>query len=663
MPDAPDSGLTNARPRTARARLETARDAVGASLRAAFGDDGSVGARERGAIGALASAAALGFFALAWQRYATFHNRNFDLAFYARLAWGDAHGDAWEPLLDAHVLGLHLVWPLELLGRIGLVLGQVRTLLLAQSIAVAAAAWPLARLSARALRTSPREGGLAALAPFVGALGWLLHPNLWHVATGDFHPGTLAVLPLAWAAESLHRRNVHGLAWSALGVLACREDLALVVALFGAGLVFGSREPAKRRVGAAIAALSLLYLAVFLGYFHRRYAPAEGSFVQHFGRWGPSPPSALAAIATQPGALLAWLARPERAPYLLVVTAPLSLLAFLAPEWLALAFPILALNLLSAFPTTLFLDSHYLTPAVPILVAASVVGAARAASVARALGRPIGGAGAGPPLLASALVAHVLHGGSPLSARFDALAYQADTSGAALEQAVSLVPEGASIQAPERVLAHFSERRTLRRAPPPETEADYVLFDAWHRRLDAHREELLRTEEEPLLRDWLAREDHALVHARDGVYLLARGAPRSEDVGLRHIVGRAPVEEGRALTRCLALHGARIERSADGSATLVLTLGARARCDTDLALRIGWGYRPRRVDLLADGALSPARLQPGDRLESRHGLAPGELAAIEAHGLRVGAIRQSGARPSPEDPVALDVPLVRGASP
>jgi uncharacterized membrane protein len=654
VPDAPDSGST-----TVRARLERVRRALGASLREAFGDDGSITPRERRVIAAIASVAAIGFFWLAWQRYATFHNRNFDLAFYARLAWGEAHGDGWEPILDAHVHGLHFVWPLEILGVVGLLFGQVRTLLAAQSIAVAAAAWPLARLSARALRTRRDAGGLATLAPYVGALGWLLHPNLWHVATSDFHPGTLAVLPIAWAAESLHRRSAHGLAWSLAGTLACREDLALVVVVFALAFALGARGTARgrdRRLGAAVGAIALIYLGLFLGFFHRRYAPAEGSFVLHFARWGPRPLEALGAILGQPGEVLAWLARPERAPYLLVITAPLAFLAFLAPEWMVLASPLLAINLLSEFPTTLLLDSHYLTPAVPILVAASVVGAARASRLLERIGVSLGASGAGPAALASALLAHVLHGGSPLSARYDALAYERDGTTAPIEAAIALVPPDASIQAPERLLAHFAERRSLRRAPPPETRADFVLFDAWQRRLDAHREELLRTEEEPLVRDWLARDDHALVLAREEIYLLARGAPQADDVASRHVVGRADADEGRALTGCLALLEARLEPSPP-DAVLVLTLAARDRCDTDLALRIGWGHRPRRVDLIASGELSPARFRRGDRLESRHVLSADELAEIERHGLRVGAIRQSGARPSPDDPVGLDVPL------
>jgi uncharacterized membrane protein len=652
----------SAEPRSIVRDLRALRATLGRSWAEAFGDDGSLGPRERRALAALIALGATVFFVMAWQRYATFHNRNFDLAFYARLAWGEAHFDGWEPILNAHVHGLHFVWAFEILGWIGALFGQVRTLLVVQSLAVAMAAWPLARLGARALREPGAPA--SALGAYAAALAWLLHPNLAHVAGNDFHPGTLATLPLAWCCEALHRRSAHGLAWSALGVLACREDLALVLVLFGLALALAARhEPMRRGVGLAVAVLSLVYLGVFLGYFHPRHAPAGGSLELHFARWGGSVPEVIGAVLARPGEVLAWLASPERAPYLVVITASLAFLPFLAPEWVLLAAPVLATNLLSAFPTTLFLDSHYLTPALPVLVSASVVGASRLVGF---FARAPGALARGPfvlPLVLASIAGHLLAGGTPLGARFDREAYRLDPRAAAIARVIRTVPEGVSVQAPERMLAHFAERRVLARPPPPERNAEIVIFDAWPRRVHRHREALLRTDEEPTFRDWLARTDHALVAAQEDVLVLARG--RTPDEGIaraRYVRGRAPLDAGRALTACLALEQASLARTGAVDA-LVLVLVARGPCDTDLALRIGWGYRPGRVDLIADGLLSPAHFRAGDRIESLHALTEPELAQIRAHGLRVGAIRQSGARPAHEDPVAIDVALDPSVAP
>ena len=48
------------------------------------------------------------FALLGIARHVTFHNETFDLAFYTRIAWGLVRNDFWEPLVDAHVYGLHL---------------------------------------------------------------------------------------------------------------------------------------------------------------------------------------------------------------------------------------------------------------------------------------------------------------------------------------------------------------------------------------------------------------------------------------------------------------------------------------------------------------------------------------------------------------------------
>src|SRR5688500_3861353 len=124
---------------------------------------------------------------LAFARYASVHNQTFDLALYARLAWGLAHAQAWDPIVGGSFFGGHVPWVLAPLGLLGALLGTVPVLLVAQSLCVALAAWPISLVAAR--RFGPAGGA-------TGALAFLLYPNLGHVASYEFHPGTLALLPL-----------------------------------------------------------------------------------------------------------------------------------------------------------------------------------------------------------------------------------------------------------------------------------------------------------------------------------------------------------------------------------------------------------------------------------------------------------------------------------
>jgi uncharacterized membrane protein len=580
--------------------------------------------------------AATVFFVLSWLRYASFHDPTFDLAIYARLCWGETHGSAWEPIVNASVYGLHLVWIFEVLGWIALLLGAVPTLLLAQSLALGLAVVPLSRIGARRLGPS----GAIAL-----TLAFLLHPNLAAVACDEFHPGTVAVLPIAWAADAVDRKNARAILLAAFGIALCREDLALVGA-FASVAVAARAAGVERRIALVSALASIAYLAVFLFVLHPLFAPAEGSLALHFGRHGQSVPAVLVDLLTHPSALVAHLAADDRWSYPLVVCAPLALLPLLAPEGLVVVAPVLGVALLSQFPTTTRLDSHYLTPALPFLVRAAAIGATRIPALAplRAL-----------PILAASLATHVIAGATPLSIRFEPANFQDDPRSLAMREIVEAIPPDASVQAPDAMLAHLAERTTIRRAPPPEMRTQMVVLDLGHRRRLRHHEDLIRTDEEPVARAWLSRDDHAIVAAAGDFVLLERGLDPREGVDVeRYVVGHtdAPDAAGERLAACLRLDGASLS---DG--TLTLELVATGPCPDDLALRIGSGMRPRRVDLVADGLLSPAHFRRGDRIRSAHVLSTIEIEAIAHAWLRVGAVRQSGARPEHDDPLSVPVTL------
>ncbi|MCB9595576.1 MAG: DUF2079 domain-containing protein [Sandaracinaceae bacterium] len=583
---------------------------------------------------ALITCQGLLFATLGIARYATFHNETFDLAFYTRIAWGLVRLDFWEPLVDAHVYGLHLSPVLVPLGALGAATSTPVVLILAQALALALAAFPLAKIGARHL--GPAGALLATIA-------WLFYPNPAHVAGYEVHPGSLAVLPIAWLAWSIDSGSARAFALGALGVLVCREDLALVV--LGAAAVHAWRHPSGRRAIAGVAAVTLAYALYFFLYLHPTHAPAQGSLQLHFGRFGSSLPEVAIHLLTHPADLLAHLAAPQRLAYLPKVLAPLALLPLLRPRWLIPALPILAINLVSEWPTTTDLDVHYLTPGLPFLVAGALEGAAVAA---RRL----------PPFAVLVVVAlcvltgHAVAGGTPLSLDFDSAAYAPDPLTRGRRALVALIPPDASVQAPYALLPHLAERRVLRRTTSPETNADFYVLDVAHRRRYAGDEDLIRTVEEPPVRDWMARDDHRLVFAGGDYYLLERGGDPRTGLGGRAIVGAASPDRGTALCDCLAVDGARF----DGD-VLELRFVARGRCPSDLAIRIGTEDRPPRVDLLFGGWLSPVHLRAGDVAVSRHRIGAALRARIEARGLRVGAIRQSGARPEPDDPNSVPVPL------
>ncbi|MBW2461473.1 MAG: DUF2079 domain-containing protein [Deltaproteobacteria bacterium] len=586
--------------------------------------------RPQAVVLSLVGGAALLLFFQAMARWGSLHNQTFDLAFYARMAWGPVHGVFWDPIVGAHMLGLHvslLVFPLSL---VTLVPGVIVPLLLGlQAIATAAAAIPLGQIARR------RFGPWGAV---LGAAAWLLYPNIAHVATYEWHPGTIAVLPLAYALDALDRGAPRAFVVCALLTLACREDLGLVTGLLG--LVALRSDPRLHRAGRVVALVSFAYVALFLFVLLPLLGPAEGSAQLHFGKWGPSLPSALVGMITHPVQLIEHLADPARLAYLPRLLAPVAFLAVLAPRWLIPVLPIVGINLVSDWPTTTDLDSHYQTVLLPFLIVAALDGGSHLAP--RVSGGQVGA------LLSGALVlSHLIAGGSPVAMDYDAAMFQDDARSRAARRVLAVLPDDAAVQLPYALMPHVAERHSFGPPPPPDRNYDWVVLDAWHRIDFAQSEDLLRTDEEPTVRDWLARDDFGLVLVAEPYLVLRRGAdPRALPVE-RY---RAPTAAGPAqrLSACLDLVGTEIDEGA-----LVLTLRAKAPCGADLALRLGRGYRPERVDLLFDGLLSPAHLRTGEDYRSTHNLDDDELAAFEEGRLRVGLLRSSGARPSHADPVAV----------
>jgi len=591
----------------------------------------------------LVASSALLWGGLGWLRFHTVHNETFDLAFYTRMAWGLARFEFWDPIVDAHVFGLHVSPVLVPLGLFGYVPGALPPVLIAaQAVALALAAVPLARFAHR------RLGGAGALTT---AAVWWLHPTPGHVGAYEVHPGTMAVLPLAWAIDAADRADRRGLVLAGLGVLLCREDLGLTLAAIA--LVGGLGRPTLRPTAWAVGGLGLAWVVGFALVLHPLLGPKVGSMQLHFGDWGDSAAEVAGHLLTHPGDLAGHLGAPRRLAYPLALLAPLAFLPLARPVWLLAAAPAVAVNLASSYPTTLDLDVHYLVPALPGLVAAAVDGAAAAA-------RRVGRAATLTALLLAVAGAQVLAGGTPLSPGFDAAAYRVDARTHAARLALAAVPPDASVQAADELLPHLAERRWVHRLPPPERGVDVVVFRGDHRLRFAESESVLRTEQEPHLRAWLGRDDHTLVAAPMPYLVLARGVPKERAVGRGLLLGTtARPGDGVRLTDGLVLSRAALTDPAlgTGGGAVVLDLAAGRPLPTDLALRLGTGYRPPRVDLLFGGLLSPASLEEGWLVRSVHPLTPAERRRIRADGLRVGLVRESGARPAPGDPTAVTLPL------
>ncbi|MCS7007762.1 MAG: DUF2079 domain-containing protein, partial [Gaiellaceae bacterium] len=191
---------------------------------------------------------------------------------------------------------------------------------------------------------------------------------------------------------------------------------------------------------------------------------------------GGSPQGVLWTALTDPATILEQLASHRNLSYILALSVPLAGLFLLAPALTAAAVPQLLANTLSDMPTTADAYWHYTSVVIPILVAATVLGAARLATRARLLAAGVllglcAGLSAilGPwPQLwsTSRLVPHqAWYGGTPPAGHIDAL-----------RAAVALIPPDAPVSSTGKVGAHLSARRYVYSVPVVR-RAEWIVID------------------------------------------------------------------------------------------------------------------------------------------------------------------------------------------
>ena len=382
-----------------------------------------------------------------WFRWATFQYTTFDLAFYSQALWLAGQGVWNVSLLDVPLMGNHqepitfLLLPLYKIWSHPMLLVIVQTLMLAT---MPFTGWRIAR-----------ELEFDGRASLWLALATLLAPAAGFVALHEFHPEALAA-PLLLLLLEARLKARPGLFWLwFLLTLACKENMALLLAWMCAVLAVLERgrgrewRTAWNVVPGVFAFAWFLACALWIG------PRLNGGRVDYSGLYshlGGSGTAIVAGFFTEPGRALRALWQGLTGGNLVWgLLAPFVLMPLLRPRWIVIAAPIFAQHLLSWRSSEWSLHFHYAAPLLPLLW----FGAAEAA--ARLFWRETL---AGWVLIASA-VCQVWFG--PVKRVWATLA----TSRDALRERewksemLAAVPEEASVTAGMPYLSHLTERREL----------------------------------------------------------------------------------------------------------------------------------------------------------------------------------------------------------
>jgi uncharacterized membrane protein len=412
--------------------------------------------RPGGMVAAGAAAYAAGLGALAVLQHRAFWSGRFDLGNSVQAVWSTAHGDflSMTALTGVQIsrLGAHFEPALAVFAPLWWLWPDASLLLVCQAAAIATGAVPVYLLGRKHLESDWAAAGFA--------LAYLLHPATQWLALDDFHVVALAAPLLLWGFWFLDEDRLLPFALVALAACLTKEEIGLVVAAMG---LWYALRPRCRRAGALIAGAGLLVTVIAFAVVIPHYSISGSSrFEGRYSAVGGSPTGILETAVTDPGTIVSAVTHGRDVSYLADLLLPLLALPLLAPLAALTAAPELALSLLSDTRTQTSIHFHYTAGALPGLMVAAVLGAARLRRRYAWARRPEGRA-----IVVAALIAGVLLGplpvwshvplGSDLGAREHVVGGHARTA----ERAVHVIPADEPVSATNHLGAHLSERRRV----------------------------------------------------------------------------------------------------------------------------------------------------------------------------------------------------------
>jgi uncharacterized membrane protein len=432
---------------------------------------------------------ALGFFAVStwasYARWANFEYRTFDLAYYVQAIWQLIHGRFQVAVEGVPLLGNHvepivlLIAPLFLLCRHPLIFVLVQNAALASMGPVA---FSIGRLLGLDRKTALLLGGAVLITPAAG-----------YIALHEFHPEAFTAPFLLLMFQARLRCSLRSHWGWLIAVLACKENMALLITAYCAVHVVLERK----RPLSELRAWYLWPMAVSVVWFlacTKLITPTLNSgsidYLALYDRLGTSAGDILLKAITQPqqilGALFESLTHGNLVWALLL---PFLGVPLMRPRWMLVAAPILLQHLLSWRSSEWTIYFHYAAPLLPLFWIALAEGTAQ---MNRWTPVPVPIRRSLPFLvIAACIAAQILLGPASSVAATTANWFSGEQTRARKQAVITQIPPEASILAPLPYLSHLAMRenlhslhyvlkglKTLSRStysPPPPT--DFVLID------------------------------------------------------------------------------------------------------------------------------------------------------------------------------------------
>lgn len=406
-------------------------------------------------------------------RFATF---SFDLAIYDQGIWLLSRFRSFDTVKGIQLFGHHVNFvlipfvPFYWLGAGPIFLLVVQVLAQASG---AVAIYLLARDRFRALAPATVAGADGSPHEVAGSASdgdrWLavglaavllLNPTYQYLTWEFFHPDALAISPLLFAYWAASVRRWRWFAVAAVLAVACKEDVALPMAVIGVLIYLRS----DRRIGMITAAASVAWFVVSTRFLMPLWLGGLRPFYDsYFGDFGNSAGEVVRNVASRPSKAWDLATAKDRVSYYRMMFLPVAFVPFASPGTLMIAVPMLTVNVLTSFPYAREIRYHYAALVLAGIILATVEGVARM--------------GANPGfrrflvglLAATSLATTVAWGPSPMSVKYRSGLWPLteDARNVTKRQAVDVVPADASVAASYYFVPHMAHRTHIYDFPEP----------------------------------------------------------------------------------------------------------------------------------------------------------------------------------------------------
>ncbi len=495
-----------------------------------------------------------------------------DLGIMDQALWSVWHGQFFHqsicnPISDTNCYGnlnlagisrfaIHFEPTLLLISLSYLVAPNPKTLQIIQTLVVASGAFPAFWLARLRLRSELASVAIAAL--------YLLYPALQWATIFDFHAVTLTASLLLFTLYFMYTRRTVWLFVFAILAMGCKEEIPIVVALYGLWSVLFQR---RWRSGLALVLLAAIWTGIGLYVVHISSPTGHSLLTSRYTYLGSGPLQIAKNILLHPVSILKQhVFEHDHFIYLRTLFAPTAYLALLAPWIWILALPTLALNLLSNDPSQYSGLYQYDAEMIPVLIFSTIEALVLIVWLVQKIlawlriqmehrnnnfsfpaKRADWIAHSGILLASLCLILFSVYhadyerGTAPFSQEFKWPMQQAHYD--SVQPIINMIPPTASVSAQSNLIPHISHRSHIYQFPYGDTVADYIFLDTTSDITPFYGSNDYINEAKSVM----LNGNYGIVVARDGYLLLKRGLPAPG------ISAFSPIQPGASTSNVLVL--------------------------------------------------------------------------------------------------------------